>query len=275
MGFWTSLASTIVGTSMFAVLVAPTAHAEAETIEISGTGIALGIASKLGAQLKYRLPESQVSVLPSMGSGGGLKALRDGVIDASFSARALTEKEIASGLHEVNCVRTPLVFATKHPNPGNFQLSDLPAIYGSPYWEWPDGTQLKIILRSRSGSEHPYLVSKVPELGKQFEEAFKRPDIAIGSNDHINAGLVRHIAGSVGIMTLLQIRGEDINLNLVSIDGVIPSAETVANGRYPFSLRVCLVLPHTPKNLARKFAEQMLSPEGRSMIADMGAASSD
>ncbi len=244
-------------------------------IEVSGTGIALGIAAKLGSQLHSGSPADKVTVLPSMGSGGGLKALRDGIIDASFSARKLKDSEKAHGLHETHCMRTPLVFATTHPAPGNFNQSELPEIYENILPKWDDGTQLKVILRSRSGSEMPYLASKVPGLEKQFEAAFKRPDIAIGTSDQINASLVREITGSLGIMTLLQIKAEELDFNLASIDGVKPSAATVSDRSYPFSLRVCLVLPKKPTHLARKLAEQMISPEGQKMIFDMGASPSD
>ncbi len=253
----------------------PGASAKADIIEVSGTGIALGIATKLGNQIHSGSPADSISVLPSMGSGGGLKALRAGVISASFSARKLKESEKADGLHESHCMRTPLVFATRHPNPGNFNLADLPAIYGDPLPSWEDGTQLKVILRSRSGSEIPYLASMVPGLGEQFAIAFGRPYIAIGTSDQINAGLVRTISGSLAIMTLLQIRAEELNLNMASIDGVAPSAATVADQSYPFSLRVCLILPKEPTRLARKLAAQMVTPEGQEMIISMGATPSD
>ena len=249
--------------------------AQADTIEVSGTGIALGVAAKLGSQIHSASPADKVVVLPSMGSGGGLKALRDGVIGASFSARKLKDSEKAHGLRETHCMRTPLVFATTHPNPGNFNRADLPATYGNILPRWADGSQLKIILRSRSGSEIPYLASQVPGLGEQFEAAFKRPDIAIGTSDQINADLVRTISGSLGIMTLLQIKAEELDLNLASIDGVEPSAATVSDQSYPFSLRVCLVLPKDPTPLAQKLADQMVSAEGRKMIISMGATPSD
>jgi len=249
--------------------------AQADMIEVSGTGIALGIAANLGSQIHSDSPADKVVFLPSMGSGGGLQALRDGVIGASFSARNLKESEKAHGLHEARCMRTPLVFATTHPNPGNFDRADLPEIYGNIRPEWDDGTQLKIILRSRSGSEISYLAAQVPGLGEQFEVAYRRPDITIGTSDQINAGLVRTISGSLAIMTLLQIKAEELNLSLASIDGVQPSAASVSDQSYPFSLRVCLVLPKEPTRLALKLAEQMESPEGRKMIIDMGATPSD
>ena len=99
--------------------------------------------------------------------------------------------------------------------------------------------------------------------------------MAIGTSDQINARLVQQISGSVAIMTLLQINAEELDLNLVSIDGVTPSAQSITHGRYPFSLRVCLVLPKNPTPVAQNFADRMISPEGQRMIIEMGAAPSD
>jgi len=265
----------VAGMLLAVSLVTSGTNVKADMIEVSGTGIALGIAAKLGSQLHSGSPADRISVLPSMGSGGGLKALRDGVIGASFSARRLKESEKAHGLHEVHCMSTPLVFATTHPTPGNFSRNELPAIYGNIRPNWEDGARMKIILRSRSGSEMPYLASQVPGLGEQFEAAYKRPDIAIGTSDQVNADLVRKITGSLAIMTLLQIKSENLNLNLASIDGIEPTPLTVSDQSYPFSLRVCLVLPKNPTRLALKFADQMVSPEGQKMIIDMGATPSD
>jgi len=255
-----------------AILLAVPALARAEAvISVSGTGASLGIAAALGKQLNAANPDIRVAVLPSMGSGGGLRALRDGVIDVSFSARKLKPKEAGWGHREAGCMRTPLVFATTRPNPGGLALAGLPALYRDPAPNWPDGSPMKVILRSRSGSELSYLAANVPDLGAAFEAAFKRPEIAIGTTDQVNAGLLRSITGSLGIMTLMQIKSEALRVNLVAIDGVMPSPATIADGTYPFSLRVCMILPKAPKAAALRFAEQLRTPAGQVLIFDMGA----
>jgi len=255
-----------------AALLAVPASGQAETVmSVSGTGISLGIAHALGKQLRAAHPDIRVEVLPSMGSGGGLKALRDGVIDVSFSARKLKPEEAGWGHREAGCMRTPLLFATTRPDPGGLNRDELPALYRDPAPNWPDGSPLKAILRSRSGSELPYLAAQVPGLGDAFAAAFARPETAIGTTDQVNAGLVASIKGSVGIMSLMQVRSEGLHVNPLAIDGVAPSPATVADGSYPFSLRVCQILPKAPKPAALKFAAQLQSPAGRALIVDMGA----
>ena len=65
---------------------------------IGGTGTALGGMQLLAKAFSEDHPEIKTVVLPSLGSGGGIKALGAGKIDLSLSARPLKDKESATGL---------------------------------------------------------------------------------------------------------------------------------------------------------------------------------
>ena len=62
------------------------------------------------------------------------------------------------------------------------------------------------------------------------------------------------------------------NLKLLSVDGVLPSDETIANGTYPLSNNTYIVLrKDEPKDSpARKMAEFMLTEGGQQCVADAG-----
>ena len=62
------------------------------------------------------------------------------------------------------------------------------------------------------------------------------------------------------------------NLKLLSVDGVLPSDETIANGTYPLSNNTYIVLrKDEPKDSpARKMAEFMLTEAGQQCVADAG-----
>ena len=61
-------------------------------------------------------------------------------------------------------------------------------------------------------------------------------------------------------------------LKLLSIDGIEPNDETIANGTYPLSNNTYVVLrKDTPENSpARKLAEFMLTPEGQECVSMAG-----
>ncbi|MSO76436.1 MAG: hypothetical protein EXQ87_05930 [Alphaproteobacteria bacterium] len=243
-----------------------TLAARAETVRIGGTGAGLAAMHAVGESFVAAHPDMGVNVLASLGSSGGLKALSDGAIDLAIVARLLKPEERRSGVTIETCMTTALVFATSHKAPPGIALADLPGLYGNPRPTWPDGTPLKAILQSRAGSEVSYLASKVPGLQAAFETAYKRADVPVGASDQENADLAEKIAGSFAITTLVQIRAERLRLQVIAVDGIVPTAGSIADKSYPFPMPICLVLPNAPAPGARRFIEHLRSPAGHTVL---------
>jgi phosphate transport system substrate-binding protein len=244
--------------------------AVAEGIRIGGTGAALEAMRILADQRPD--PKVPAEVLPSLGTAGGIEALADGVLDVAVAARPLKPAEAAKGVREATCVVTPLVFATSHHKPASMQLSQFPEIYADPRPTWPDGTPLRIILRSRAGSENPYLAKVVPGFGPALDAAYTRPGLPVGATDQENVDLALRIQGSLTPTTLLQIRAERLPLQVVPLDGVEPTAEAVLKGSYPLSFRLCLLLSATPSAEAQAFVAHAMSEHGIEILRTLGAA---
>ncbi len=249
-------------------------HAK-DVVRVGGTGIGLAFARIVGEQVKEIDNRTEIEVLPSLGSSGGIKALIAGDIDVAVSARPLRDAEIAKGVYEAACMTTALVFATSRPSAPGIALSQLTAIYGEAAPSWPDGQRLKIILRSRAGSENPYLAKLVPGLDAVFDRAYKRPGLPIGATDQENAELVRRTEGSFGIMTLLQIRAEDLSVTPITVNGIAPSAETLADRTYPMPISVCFLFPGSSNSGAIRFGEFLRSSEGQKLSRLYGAEPSE
>jgi phosphate transport system substrate-binding protein len=258
-------------TALTVVALASPAARGLETVQVGGTGMALATARELGRLVTASDPEVRVNVHPSMGTKGGLRALADGVVDVALAARDLTPDERADALSEAACMVTPLVFVTSHPSPEGVARAALPALFADAGPTWADGTALKVILRARSGTELPYLASQVPGLKAAFDVAYMRPGIAIGSTDQANADLAVRIAGSFAVMSLMQIRSENVALHLVPVDGISPSPDAVVDGSYPFSTRICLVIRGQASASVMRLVEQARSAEGAKLVASHGA----
>ncbi|WP_037446123.1 PstS family phosphate ABC transporter substrate-binding protein [Skermanella stibiiresistens] len=246
-----------------------------ETIRIGGTGAALAAMRILGAEFAKLDPTVEVEVLPSLGTAGGIEALAEGVIDIGLAARALKPAEAARGIGEAACLTTALVFVANHklrdqdPRDG-IRRADLPALFRDPHATWPDGAPLKIILRARSGSEYPYLIKAVPGMDEALDDAHRRQGIPVGATDQENVDMALRTKGSLAITSLLQVRAENLPLRLVRLDGVAPSAKTLADGSYPFPYRICLLLPERPSAVGLKFVSFVTSPAGREALEALG-----
>ena len=170
---------------------------------------------------------------------------------------------------------TALVFASSHKSATGITRTQLPGIYADASPKWPDGTSLKVILRSRAGGENPYLVAAVPAMGPAFDGAYRRPGMPVGSTDQENAKLATEISGSFAVMTLLQLKAERLNLTVLTLDDVPATARTLANKTYPFPLRICMVVANQPAPPVARFIAHLRSAAGQSLIESLGATMSE
>ena len=164
--FRDKLARLVLAMSFCIALALPATSAADQLIRVGGTGMGLATARLLGDRISAADPHVSTHVLPSIGSRGAIEALVAGEIDVGIVGRSLTAAEAKLDLREAICVTTALMFASSHTRPGTFARADLASVYATPHPTWPDGTPLKIILRSRAGSEVPYLTERVPEIGR-------------------------------------------------------------------------------------------------------------
>jgi phosphate transport system substrate-binding protein len=266
------LAGIVSFVSLLGCLAASKPSQAGETIRIGGTGSALAAMRILGEELQKRDSGIDVEVIASLGTLGGIEALAEGAIDIGLAARGLKPEELAKGVREAACMTTALIFAANRQDQGyGIRTAELPALFQDPRPTWADGTPLKLILRARSGSEYPYLIKAVPGMSAALDEAHRRRGIPLGATDQENADLALRTAGSLAITSLIQLRAERLALRPLPLDGVDPTAETLADGSYPFPFRICLLLPVRPSAAGQRFVSFVTSPEGRDMLLSLGA----
>lgn len=245
------------------------------TYRIGGTGMARKAMRLLSNDFSAIVPNIKLEILPSLGTSGGIRALTEGAIDIALAAREPTPQESAKGIEKSACFRTAMVFASSNPNPSGIELADLPNIYRSVNRKWPDGTPVKIILRSRVGSENDFMVAAVPAMAGALEDAYKRSGMPIGSTDQENAELAVRTAGSLSVMTLLQVRAEHLSLRMLPIDGNAASAETLSNNTYPLPIDICLLTMRNRPPGVSLFLGYFWSDAARARLKSLGAIPSN
>jgi phosphate transport system substrate-binding protein len=111
-------------------------------------------------------------------------------------------------------------------------------------------------------------------MAAAIEKAYTHSGVPVATTDQENADLALRTAGSFTVMTLVQMRAERLDLRALPLDGVVATAETLANGAYPFSVRICVVLPSQATPVAAKFAAHLQSASGHALIRSFGATPS-
>jgi phosphate transport system substrate-binding protein len=247
------------------------AHGQSQEIKIGGTGAALGTMQLLAQAYARVQPDTKITVLPSMGSGGGIKAALAGAVQLAVSARPLSEGEIKAGAVGVEYGRTPFVFATAATNKvTGITTQNLVEFYAGTVDHWADGSKLRLVMRPIGDSDSETIKNISPAMRDAKSAAEQRKGMVFSVTDQETAASIEKISGAIGPSTLALLLSEKRPLKALALDGVTPSPQTLANGRYPLYKDVLLITgPKSPPE-AHGFINFVRSPAGREILQQTG-----
>lgn len=243
----------------------------ATVLQIGGTGSALGGMRLLVARFGDLHADLHMEVLPSLGSGGGIKALQAGKIGLALSARPLKDDERDQGLRAMEYCRTPIVFGTRHDNAAdNITLDQVAAAYAGEEFAWPDGTPVRLVMRPATETDTKLVRSLSPALDRAVESALKGEDHYVAIDDQDNADALEQIPGSLGLITIAQIVAERRAIKALALDGAVGSTEALRAGQYTHAKSLFLIVgPHSSPALDA-FVAFVGSPEGQAILSVNG-----
>jgi phosphate transport system substrate-binding protein len=248
-----------------------TATATAEEIRIGGTGNALGAMHLLGVAFGKQNSDIKVTVLPSLGSSGAVKAVPKGAIDIGLSSRPLTGDESRQGAISVEYARTPLVFAVPTTSQVTaITIDQLADIYSGKQTNWPDGSLIRPVLR-QPGDDNTRQVRNIsPAIAIALSVAEQRPGMPFAMTDQEAANQIENTPGALGVTTLALINSENRQLRALTLDGVEPTVTNAVSGRYPHHKRLFLITRSEPSAAVQHFTEFIRSSAGREILMQTG-----
>ena len=245
--------------------------APAQELKIGGTGAGLATMRLLGDAFVRQNPGVTIEVLPSLGSGGGVKALLAGVVQLAVISRPLQDKEIAAGAVAQEYGRTPFVFATHRATKvRGISVNDLVEIYSGRQERWPDGTPIRLVLRPVGDSDSEALKAISPAMREAKTAAEQRKGMFFAVTDQDAADALEKMPGSLGPTTLALVLSERRELKILPLEGVTPEVRSLADGSY--GLYKTMLLATGPKSpaAAKAFVEFARSPAAREILAKNG-----
>ena len=253
---------------------APSARAsKAQPVRIGGTGGAIGTVRALAEAQRRRDPAAaELQLLPNLGTSGGIAAVLEGAADIALAARLPTDAERAAGARHTPYARTPFAFATRAGGAAvrAVALDDVARIYAGELAEWPGGAPIRVVRRPASDSDTLTLEAVSPAMARAVTAAQRRPGLVTAGTDQDNADALEAVHGSFGAITLAQFLSEGRKLALFALDGVEPTPDAVAAGRYPLSKTFCFVTRSEPAPEAAAFMAFVAGPEGGAVLAGLG-----
>lgn len=253
-----------------AFLASPAARA-GDVVRVTGTGTALGTMRRLAGAFEKGNPGHELRVLPSLGSTGALKAVADGAIDVALSGRALAPAERSLGLLALPYARTPFVLAAG-PRVGvsGITAEEAARLYRGELATWPNGERVRLVLRPRSDVDTSLLAAVSAELAAALDVALAREGMFVAATNQDCHAILVHTPGSVGPSSLTQIVTEDPALAPLAWNGVEPTLQNLASGRYPLEKTLRLVIRTPPSPAVRRFLAFLGSHEARTILERTG-----
>lgn len=243
----------------------------AASLVVGGTGAALGPVRVLADAFMQSRPDISIEIPSSLGSSGGIQAVGAGALDIGLSSRPLKNKERKAGLKQTTFARSPFVFVTsnRHADP-SLTLTELVAIYSGDRAYWSDGARIRLVLRPETDSDTTILESSIDGMETALAKARETPGVPVAYTDQDAMEMAERIPGALTTATLTSILTENRSLMPISIDGVAPTVDNLANGSYRMSKTLYFVTGPKVSSIALDFIRFVQSAAGTSILRDTG-----
>lgn len=201
------------------------------------------------------------------GSGAGIQAVLEGRCDIGLSSRRLKDEEKAKGLEETILAYDGIAIIVNSQNPVNgLDLETIAKIYTGEITNWKEvgGNDRQIVLIGReagSGTRDGFeSITGTEGKCKYRQELTSTGDVitSVASN-----------ADAIGYASLASVKD---TVKAVTVDGVVPSEETVKNGTYVVQRPFVLVTKKGVKlsDSAQKFFDYATSEAANEIISSAG-----
>jgi phosphate transport system substrate-binding protein len=147
---------------------------------------------------------------------------------------------------------------------------DIAAFFQNVKSVWPDGTPVRVVLRSSAEVDAILLANTFPNMAAAIEQLRGHPEIPVMATDQDNVLLAEKMAGSLTAVTLTQVVTEKPRLHFLAIDGVDPTLENFERGTYPYRKDFYFVFAPNRKPAVERFIAFLRSADGEKLLRETG-----
>lgn len=207
-----------------------------------------------------------------IGSTNGIWLAAGGAVPIGLTSRPLRENEKGLGLTVVPYARTPLVIAA-HPSVADIGITadQLVDVYKGTRARWSDGQDLVLLTRERGEGSIQVLSQGIVGFGAAYTsaESARRGTIVYSEQEMHRLLTARPFA--LGLSDLGTLMAERLPVKAMKVNGVAPTLEDVASGRYPLVKTLAFVFREdTLARPAKAFVDFARSPEGARILRANG-----
>lgn len=237
------------------------------TVSTDGSTSMEKVIGALGESFENDNPGTTFTYNPT-GSGSGITAVAEGRCDIGLSSRNLKDEEKSQGLAETILALDGIAVIVNPDNPvDDLALETVGKIYTGEITNWKDlgGDDMEIVLVGREAGSG---------TRDGFESITGTEDACIYRQELTSTGdVITTVAGNPGAIGYASLASVKETVKPLSIDGVVPSEETVKDGSYVVQRPFVLVTKEDTalSGTAQKFFDYITSSEANEIISAAGA----
>jgi phosphate transport system substrate-binding protein len=244
----------------------------AERIQVAGSGGMIPLVTELA---KAYMAENKNAVIlvnqKSIQSGGGIKGAASGELGIGMANRPLKDEEKSLGLETVEIARVGVVIgANKRLAIRNISSGDLCNIYSGKTTNWKDlgGSNEKIIALTKPETD---ATKEAVRNGIACFKGLKEAEsiIVIPTSPETTQALT--VSKAIGFVSSADIGASKGNILALGLDGMAPTPDNVASGKYKVAQVYRLVTKGKPAGTIKEFIDFVRGPKGTKVIEATGS----
>jgi phosphate transport system substrate-binding protein len=246
------------------------APGDGPAVRIASSESALSLLTLLADEAEESVPGLRLTFLPPAHSGGAAAATHTGDADIGVLTRRPFAAEREFGLQYLHLARDGLVFAT-HRDLGVTDLSadQLRGIWTGDIENWSElgGEDLPIVVLDRPEHTSPKILLRHSIFAGGLEIT---PDALVLERPGVVTVSLVNLRGAIGYTSLGEIISKDLDLNVVSLNGVAPTLHNLEDGTYPLSRPIGMVIRPRPGRDVMRFFEFIYGDDGFRLMRSKG-----
>ena len=243
--------------------------ATAEELVVPGSGNNEFVLRELAKEFNTRQTQHRVTVPPSSGMAGAVRDVSEGVSSLGRVGRPLREAELAKGLTYLPLGRDAIAVAGGAAvTAGKISTEQLKAVFSGKITEWTalggQPAPIRVI-----GKESTDAIRS--QITAHFKDLTYADTVKMAHLDTQLLELLDRYPTSFAIINRSALGACKTKVVTLALDGVEPSPDNIANGRYPLIMEFGLIHKNTGLSPAGKaFIEFIRSADGVKILHSYG-----
>jgi phosphate transport system substrate-binding protein len=240
-------------------------------VKIGGSSSSYTALESLGTAYRDQSQNFKMTMLPKGQSESAIAGVKAGLMNIAAISRTLKPEEKAADIQYTPMAQDGLLVATHKSVTGvrNLTTANLKAIYSGQVANWKalGGPDAEIVVLDRPEDESAKMLLRKHYLGKDLTNA---PNAVVLKQEGELMTALENTPNAIGAFSYAQAMAKKMPVNHISLEGVAPTAENIAAGKYLMVRQLGLVTKTNPGPQTQSLLSFIQSTEGKKILQDQG-----